>query len=246
MCIFVATICFWKMVPFLCPFKVTKHYKNMGFSRHRGKPKMALLVAKCHVGKGPRKGALLSVIHKSCALLKALFIVFSAKHSCKEIKECKSKKTLTKNREVGGVKAPPHLNLHFFIIFWLSLFGALCSRKISSLIFRGIFACFGLVPCLCLLLNQKQDTNFHCCSFSFCFLVGSLFLTCLPKNVPFNPSLFILLLFNSLSRIHLFSTTSLSKKASCVLFIYIHMYIHIWFWLCLGFSILFFCFQTAS
>ena len=44
--IFVATICFWKMVLFWCPFKVTKHYKNRSFSRHRGKPKMALLVAK--------------------------------------------------------------------------------------------------------------------------------------------------------------------------------------------------------
>ena len=31
---------------FWCPLKVTKHYKNRDFSGHRGKPKMALLVAK--------------------------------------------------------------------------------------------------------------------------------------------------------------------------------------------------------
>ena len=79
--IFVATICFWKMVLFWCPYKVTKHYKNRGFSRHRGKPKMALLVAKVPFWEGASKGALLSVIPKSCALLKTLFIVFSAKHS---------------------------------------------------------------------------------------------------------------------------------------------------------------------
>ena len=34
--IFVATICFWKMVLFWCPFKVTKHYKNRGFHSKKG------------------------------------------------------------------------------------------------------------------------------------------------------------------------------------------------------------------
>ena len=59
---------------FLCPFKVTKHYKNRGFSRHRGKPKMALLVAKVPFRVFPRKGVLLSVMPKSCVLLKTLFL----------------------------------------------------------------------------------------------------------------------------------------------------------------------------
>ena len=43
---FVDTICFGKFHLFLWAYKITKHYKNWGFSRHRGKPKMALLVAK--------------------------------------------------------------------------------------------------------------------------------------------------------------------------------------------------------
>ena len=72
--IFVATICFWKMVLSWCPFKVTKHYKNRGFSRHMGKPKMALLVAKVPFWEGASKGALPSVIPKSGALLKTLFL----------------------------------------------------------------------------------------------------------------------------------------------------------------------------
>ena len=68
--IFVATICFIS----LCPFKVTKHYKNRGFSRHRGKPKMAFLVAKVPFWEGASQGASLSVIPRSCALLKTLFL----------------------------------------------------------------------------------------------------------------------------------------------------------------------------
>ena len=55
--------------PFLCPFQVTKHYNNRGFSRHRGKPKMALLVVKVPLWEGAWKGALLFVIPKSCVPL---------------------------------------------------------------------------------------------------------------------------------------------------------------------------------
>ena len=58
--------------PFLWPFQVTKHYKNRGFSRHRGKPKMALLVAEVPFWEGA--SSLLSVIPRSCALLKTLFL----------------------------------------------------------------------------------------------------------------------------------------------------------------------------
>ena len=61
---------------------------------------MALLVAKLPFWEGASKGALLSVIPKSCFLLKnRFFIVFSAKHSFAEIKECNLKKQkFTKNR----------------------------------------------------------------------------------------------------------------------------------------------------
>ena len=60
--------------PFLCPFKVTKHYKHRGFSRHRGKPKMALLASKMPFWERASRGALLSVMPKSCALLKTRFL----------------------------------------------------------------------------------------------------------------------------------------------------------------------------
>ena len=59
---------------FWCPLKVTKHYKNRGFSGHRGKPKMALLVAKVPFWVFPRKGVLLSVMPESCVSLKTLFL----------------------------------------------------------------------------------------------------------------------------------------------------------------------------
>ena len=48
---------FGKWSFFLWPFQVTKHSKNRGFSRHRGKPKRDLWLQKCHFGKGPRKGS---------------------------------------------------------------------------------------------------------------------------------------------------------------------------------------------
>ena len=48
--------------------------KNRGFSGHRGKPKMVLLVAKVPFWVFPRKEVLLSVMPKSCVLLKTLFL----------------------------------------------------------------------------------------------------------------------------------------------------------------------------
>ena len=129
--IFIATICFGKMVLLsLCPFKVTNHYKNRGFSRHRGKPKMALLVAKVPFWEGASKGVLLSVIPKS---RKHYFIVFSAKHSFADMKECNLKKTkLIKNK---GLFA----NMQKGVFFWSVLF--------VFLVVLFFFLCF----CACVL-----------------------------------------------------------------------------------------------
>ena len=71
--IFVATICFWKMVLFWCPFKVTKHYKKRGFSRHGGKPKWHFWLQKCHFGEGASKGVYYLWYLKG-ALLKTRFL----------------------------------------------------------------------------------------------------------------------------------------------------------------------------
>ena len=62
--IFVATICFGKMVLLLFPFKVTKHYKNRGFTRK----------AICDT-------------QKLCSAENTIFIVLSAKHSFADMKE---------------------------------------------------------------------------------------------------------------------------------------------------------------
>ena len=55
--IFIDTICFGRISLFLWPYKITKHYKNRGFSRHRGKTKMALLVWKRVLSEGASKRA---------------------------------------------------------------------------------------------------------------------------------------------------------------------------------------------
>ena len=87
--IFVATICFWKMVLFLWPFQVMKHYKK-GVSASTGaKPKMALLVAKVPFWEGGlERGFTICDTYKLCSAENTIFIVFSAQHSSADMREC--------------------------------------------------------------------------------------------------------------------------------------------------------------
>ena len=77
-----------------------------------GKPKMTLLVAKVPFWEGASKAVLLSVIPKSCVLLKTLFYCVFSEHSFAEIKECnlKTKQKFTKNRWVFA-------NMFFVFLF---------------------------------------------------------------------------------------------------------------------------------
>ena len=104
---------------FWCPFKVTKHYKNRGFSRHGGKPKMALLAAKVPFWVFPRNGVLLSVLHKSCALLKTLFYSVCSKHSFVDMKNItwKKNKNLPKIGVVCQNAKRFFLGMFFFLLF---------------------------------------------------------------------------------------------------------------------------------
>ena len=61
---------FLENVSFLWLYQITKHYKNRGFSKHKGKPKMALLVAKVPLWEGA------SAIHKSCVLQTPIILRF--------------------------------------------------------------------------------------------------------------------------------------------------------------------------
>ena len=95
--IFVATICFWKMVLFLCTFKITKHYKNRGFGRHKGKPKMAqngtFGCKSAMLGRGLKGGFTICDTRQLCSAENTIFIVLSAKHSFADMKECNLKRT---------------------------------------------------------------------------------------------------------------------------------------------------------
>ena len=86
------TVCVWKgeentfsrtlsalaKSPFSCFFeKPRKHYKDTGFSRQRVKPRIPFFQRRCF-WKGSLKGCLLSLIHKSCAPLKTLFLWYTA------------------------------------------------------------------------------------------------------------------------------------------------------------------------
>ena len=55
--IFVATICFWKMVLFCCGHSKWQNTIKIGVSAGTGEnPKWHFWLQKCHFGKGPRKG----------------------------------------------------------------------------------------------------------------------------------------------------------------------------------------------
>ena len=108
-------------VTFLWPYKLTKHYKNRDFSRHRGNPKWHFWLQKCHFGRGPRKGALLSVIHKSCALLKKhhFYSVFSKTQLCRNKRvQVEEKQKFTK---MGAVCQHAKICVFLFLVFFLCL-----------------------------------------------------------------------------------------------------------------------------
>ena len=93
--IFVATICFGKMVLFCAHSKSpnTTNSTKIGVSAGtRENPKWHFWLQKCHFGKGPRKGLYYLWYLKAVLCWKHYFIVFSAKHSFAEIKECNLKK----------------------------------------------------------------------------------------------------------------------------------------------------------
>ena len=145
-------------------------WEKLSSYRHKGKPKMALLVAKVPFWEGAWKGALLSVIPKSCALLKTLFIVFSAKHSFAEIKErnLKNKKKYQK----WGVFANMQKGVFFvcvFVVWWF---------------------CFSLYV-LFSLFGEKTKGNFPAIleSFSFFFLV--CYFSGFPFVFPFKTPFFL-------------------------------------------------------
>ena len=185
--IFVATICFWKLVLFFCcPFKVTKDYKNWGFSRHRGKPKMALLVAKVPFWEGASKGALLSVIPKSCAPPKRLF--FTCFQQSTALQTWKSvtwkKQTFTKNR---GLLAKMQKGV-FLVCF---------SFLVVLFFFFSVFLCFCFVKSPKKAIPAILELFFYFAPQKACFEIFLFFLFCFflfSFCLPFQNPLFSLLL----------------------------------------------------
>ena len=92
--IFVDAICLGKWYFFLWPYKITKHYKNRGLNKHKGKPKMTLLVAKVPFWEGASKGGFTSCdTQKLCSAENTIYSFLSAKHSFAEIKVSVKRKT---------------------------------------------------------------------------------------------------------------------------------------------------------
>ena len=67
--------------------------QKLGFQQAHGEnPKWQFWFQKCHFGKGPRKGGFtICDTQKLCSAENTNVMVFSAKHSFAEIKECNLK-----------------------------------------------------------------------------------------------------------------------------------------------------------
>ena len=148
---------FWKWYFSLWPY-------NHQTLQARGKIQMARLVAKVPFWKGPPKGFLLSVIHKSCALLKTLCLL-SAKHSFAEMKEGKQTEVYQK---LGVVCQ--HAKRCSFVVFLC--FGFLLFVVVHFLIKNSQKGCFpGTLEVFPLLFTQKVCLKTSFCSVVFLFSI---------------------------------------------------------------------------
>ena len=150
------------MVLFWWPLKVTKHCKNRGFSRHKGKPKMTLLVAKVPFWeRGLEKGALLSVIPKSCALLKTHFYSISNKlQKPQKVISCNFRFFCSPQTSVFKI----HFSSYFvfFLVFLLSSLSKFPFCFLSINPFSKTLLCLVsfIISCLFLMIACLFATNF--------------------------------------------------------------------------------------
>ena len=87
--IFVATICFWKMSLFLVPIKSHQTLQKSGFQRTQGKTQNGTFGCKSAIlGFPSKRGFTICDAWKLCFAENTIFIVFSAKHSFVDLKEC--------------------------------------------------------------------------------------------------------------------------------------------------------------
>ena len=135
------------------PYKITEHYKNRGFGRHRGKPQMALLVSKVAFCEGASKGGFtICNAQKLCSAENTILLLFWAKHSYAEIKDCKLKNK--KLPKIGGY-LPACKKVFFFGApsCYFSLFLFFFWKKPKKAIFLQFWSYFYFVPPKGLSLN---------------------------------------------------------------------------------------------
>ena len=111
---------FWENGPFLCPFKVTKHYKNRDFPW----------------------GFTICDTQNLCSAENTIFIVFSAKHSFADMKE----RNLTKNKNLPkfrGLFAKCKKVFFFFLVcVFLFFFGGFVICCLCFCAFVFVFRVF--------------------------------------------------------------------------------------------------------
>ena len=131
------------MALLLWPYKITKHNKNRGFDGQKGKPKMALLVSKVPFWEGASKGACLSVIPKSCVLLKT-----QQSTALQTWKSVTWKTTIYQNKGLFAKMQRVFFGLFFFVFwfcFFFSVFLCFCFVKRPKTVFPWVLEVFSFL-----------------------------------------------------------------------------------------------------
>ena len=230
-----------------CGHTKSQNTTKQGFQGAQEKTQNGTFGFRCHFGKGPRKGVLLSVIHKSCVLLKTQFYcVFSQTQLCRN-KECKLKiHKFTKKYGVVCQHTKRCFLFVFFVFGWFSFFffwvvvlfgwkkshkkGIFCKFRVFCLfwspkrpvfkILLFFFCCFFLV----FLLSSLSNSIFFLWFFvlspfldSLSFFFGRAFF-CLSFLLPFPLQMFACLFETNFLNIRLLKPKSLSCLAVCFYF----------------------------
>ena len=106
------------MVLFLCPQKVTKHYKNRGFSRHMGKTQNGTFGCKsANLGRGLERGFYYRWYLKAVFCWKHYFYSVFSKTQLADMKECYL--TINKNLSKIGGCLPKCKKVFFWSVFFV-------------------------------------------------------------------------------------------------------------------------------
>ena len=159
--------------------------QNRGFSRHKGKPQMALLVSKVPFWVFPfwvflsKGGFTICATQQLCSAQSTIFIVFSEKHSFAIMKECNLKKTNLPKEGGLFAKTQKGVFCSLVVLFFCCLCFVFCFFVKRPK--KGYFLQFSRVFFFFFLISSPKRPVLKCLLSSF-----SVFFPCFAFVFPFN------------------------------------------------------------